>query len=303
MTIPENVTEIADQLFCGCSALKSISVSPAVTKIGKRAFAWTKLEQFEIPKGVTRIEDGVFAYCENLSRVFIPQTVTEINDSAFGGMGGMICVEEGHPVYSSENGALFRDGGKTLMHVPPQEGEKYTVPAQVEYITSYALQRRSMYGLPHWAKITLHSGIRRIDKEAIDAFDISAPLDAHPEQLDKKAFVFRSGSSSLFYNELPIDYVADESVRRRLALGFCLCHDEYDPAYAAGYEAYVRQHMEDLKRLANKQKLEKVQEFLSEMEQADGSSLYQEELMVQGMVIGYGKMPLEERFLPSAFLL
>ena len=266
LTIPENVTEIADHLFFGCSALKSISVSPAVTKIGERAFAWTKLEQFEIPKGVTRIEDGAFAYCENLSRVFIPKTVTEINDSAFCGMGGMICVEEGHPVYSSENGALFRDGGKTLMHVPPQEGKKYTVPAQVEYITSYALQRMSMYDMHPWAKITLHSGIRRIDKEAIDAFSISAPLDAHPEQLDKKAFVFPSDSSPLFYNELPIDYVADESVRRRLALGFCLYHDKYDPAYAAGYEAYVRQHMEDLKRLANKQKLEKVQEFLSEME-------------------------------------
>ena len=36
--------------------------------------------------------------------------------------------------------------------------------------------------------------------------------------------------------------------------------------------------------------------FLDEMEAADGSSLYQEELMLQGMVIGYGKLSLEERF-------
>ncbi len=35
--------------------------------------------------------------------------------------------------------------------------------------------------------------------------------------------------------------------------------------------------------------------FLNEMEAADGSGFYQEELMLQGMVIGYGKLPLEER--------
>lgn len=36
--------------------------------------------------------------------------------------------------------------------------------------------------------------------------------------------------------------------------------------------------------------------FLDEMEAADGSGFYQEELMLQGMVIGYGKLSLEERF-------
>lgn len=36
--------------------------------------------------------------------------------------------------------------------------------------------------------------------------------------------------------------------------------------------------------------------FLDEMEAADGDVFYQEELMLQGMVIGYGKLSLEERF-------
>lgn len=37
-------------------------------------------------------------------------------------------------------------------------------------------------------------------------------------------------------------------------------------------------------------------ELLDEFEKTRESSLYQEELMVWGMVIGYGRMPLEERF-------
>ena len=52
-----------------------------------------------------------------------------------------------------------------------------------------------------------------------------------------------------------------------------------------------------VRELAKKLAKDSGKEFLSEMEQADGSRLYQEEMMVQGMVIGYGKMPLEERFL------
>ena len=36
--------------------------------------------------------------------------------------------------------------------------------------------------------------------------------------------------------------------------------------------------------------------FLEEMEAAEPEGFYQEELMIQGMVIGYAEMPLEERF-------
>ncbi|MCI8506640.1 MAG: DNA alkylation repair protein [Lachnospiraceae bacterium] len=36
--------------------------------------------------------------------------------------------------------------------------------------------------------------------------------------------------------------------------------------------------------------------FFKEVEAADGNGFYQEELMLQGMVIGYAKLPLEERF-------
>ena len=51
-----------------------------------------------------------------------------------------------------------------------------------------------------------------------------------------------------------------------------------------------------VRELAKEVAKENPAEFFKEVEAADGAGLYQEELMLQGMVIGYGKMSLEERF-------
>lgn len=255
------MTCIAENLCYGCSSLQSINIPAAVTRIGAHAFEGTKLKRFELPQGLEQIEDGVFACCEDLESFFIPATVTEISESTFCRMHGEIIVEEGNPVYTSENGALYRDGGKTLMYVQPQADYAFTIPPRVEHITSYALYRSFV-----WRRITLHSGIKNIGDEAIRAAQICAPIGVPPEQIGKNAFCLRRGSDSRTFCELPIDYLPQEAYRRRLALGFCINHARYAPEYAENYMAYIRQNLDTLKSMANKQKLKQVQEFLAEIE-------------------------------------
>ena len=70
-----------------------------------------------IPADVTSIGDYAFAYCSSLES---------------------ICVEEGNEKYSSTDGVLFSDGGKTLVCFPGGRGGQYEIPSSVKTIRAGA---------------------------------------------------------------------------------------------------------------------------------------------------------------------
>jgi hypothetical protein len=90
--IPNSVTGIGDQAFCGCITLESIVIPNSVTSIGNQAFSGCKkLESIVIPNSVTRINYGTFEGCTNLKSVTIGDKVTYIDINAFGRLGNDDC--------------------------------------------------------------------------------------------------------------------------------------------------------------------------------------------------------------------
>ena len=84
ITIPNSVTSIGDEAFCGCESLQNITIPNSVTKIGNHAFGWCKsLQSVAIPNSVTKIGDEAFSDCESLQSVTIPNSETKIGYSAF----------------------------------------------------------------------------------------------------------------------------------------------------------------------------------------------------------------------------
>lgn len=87
--IPDSITEIKDDAFSGYdkgyygSSLVHVDFPKGLTKIGKRAFAYTDLDAVLIPPTVTEIGDGAFNNCDYLESVFIPNSVKTIGDGAF----------------------------------------------------------------------------------------------------------------------------------------------------------------------------------------------------------------------------
>lgn len=66
-TIPDGVTEIADQAFIDCKSLKSVVIPNGVTVIGSWAFnACSSLTSVFIPAGVTKIDNYAFSDCTSL---------------------------------------------------------------------------------------------------------------------------------------------------------------------------------------------------------------------------------------------
>ena len=122
VTIPENVTKIADQAFKKSRNCEKIIIPAGVTEIGKEAFAYcpateiplpagikkiraftfyfSALTRIVIPEGVEEIEDNAFGECHNLESVVIPSSCKKIGEAAFKGCNSLVDVELGEGVES-----------------------------------------------------------------------------------------------------------------------------------------------------------------------------------------------------------
>ena len=83
--IPDNITSIGYDAFCGCSGLTSITIPNSVTTIGQYAFRFcSSLTSVTIPDhSVTTIQSAAFEGCSNLTSITIPKSVNSIGGSAF----------------------------------------------------------------------------------------------------------------------------------------------------------------------------------------------------------------------------
>ncbi|MDY2687320.1 MAG: leucine-rich repeat domain-containing protein [Candidatus Enteromonas sp.] len=103
LTLPEQyqgrkVTQIAENGFEGCRALKEIDIPSSVLTVGNYAFSGcSALSNIVIPESVTSIGNSTFSGCSALSSIVIPNSVTNIGDWAFCGCSSLaeIAIPEG----------------------------------------------------------------------------------------------------------------------------------------------------------------------------------------------------------------
>lgn len=81
--IPESVTEIGASAFNSCSNLASVSIGNSVKSIGRRAFYSSGLISIDIPDSIKIIESETFMNCRNLKSISIGSSVDSIGYDAF----------------------------------------------------------------------------------------------------------------------------------------------------------------------------------------------------------------------------
>ena len=85
ISVPSSIKTVGKNAFAGCSMLRSVSLSSAVS-IGENAFnGCTQLSTVTLGNGLTSLEAGVFKGCKNLSSLTIPDTVVTIAADALSG--------------------------------------------------------------------------------------------------------------------------------------------------------------------------------------------------------------------------
>lgn len=83
IVLPEGITKIPDEAFCGCTSLYEVTVY-GVTKIGKKAFCGcTSLHEVKIFGDLTEIDAKAFYGCKKLKSIDLPIGVRYIRDRAF----------------------------------------------------------------------------------------------------------------------------------------------------------------------------------------------------------------------------
>ncbi len=127
ITIPDSVTSIGDEAFCGCLNLASITIPDSVTSIGDEAFCGcSNLASVTIPDSVNVVKYSAFRDCSSLASVTIGNGVTSIWNYAFEGCSSLAEVYCKSTTPPLVNGDIFFDSPSELkIYVPTENIEAY----------------------------------------------------------------------------------------------------------------------------------------------------------------------------------
>lgn len=132
--IPNTVTAIGENAFCGLDGLTSIEIPDSVTSIGAGAFSFcfNLTGDLTIPNSVTTIGSGAFFQCSGFDGTLtIGSSVTFIGDYAFrkcSGFTGAVSLATTPPELGNEPGwncVVFEQFGTQVLTVPYGCAEAY----------------------------------------------------------------------------------------------------------------------------------------------------------------------------------
>ena len=132
VSIPDSITEIGKNPFCGCTRLSVIKLSgnhPTLDVIGGVLFCKADRRlvcypqgltaaSYSVPRGIATLGDDAFHACESLTAVEIPDTVTSIGDYAFSGCSILTSVSIPESVTSIGKGAFSGCSSLTSVSIP-----------------------------------------------------------------------------------------------------------------------------------------------------------------------------------------
>jgi hypothetical protein len=140
-TIPDGVTNIAEDAFEYCGGLTRVTIADDVTSIGDSAFEYcASLTNVMIPASVTNFGLDVFDYCPSLTA---------------------ITVDTNNLFYSSVDGVLFDESHSTLVVYPGGLAGSNTIPGSVTSIGDGAF-----YSCTGLTGVTIPVGVTNIGNDA-----------------------------------------------------------------------------------------------------------------------------------------
>ena len=103
-----SITSIGNNVFKGCTSLKSVKLPSSVKSIGEYAFyGCTSLTSLNLPNNATSIGQYAFYNCKALSSIELPTKLTSINQYTFYGCTNLTTINVPSNVYSIGNNAFY----------------------------------------------------------------------------------------------------------------------------------------------------------------------------------------------------
>ena len=84
INLPDSINVIGEKAFLGCSSLNSINISDGTSVIGNYAFeGCSSLSEVTIPTAITELGKYAFKDCTGIKNILLPSSITIINDGTF----------------------------------------------------------------------------------------------------------------------------------------------------------------------------------------------------------------------------
>ena len=148
VTVPEEVTSIADRAFRGNGNIKKVIIGPGVKTIGRRAFfSCTSLKEVTIHTGLEELGNGAFENCRALKDIRLPGSLRVIGRNAFHGCGALEEIILPPDIRRIESGTFFFC----------ESLKKVVLPKNLEQIAAAFEECTSL------RKITIPKGVKRIE--------------------------------------------------------------------------------------------------------------------------------------------
>ena len=170
VVIPNSVNTVGYTAFCRCDRMTEVVLPEKDVTYGNECFMTTgltgtlvlpeglrvvsnhmfsnndKLTHVVIPQTVTTLMGDAFSSCDKLERVQLPSSVTTIEGNPFNSCEKIesVTVEEGNPVYGSENNCVINQ----LTHTVVVGCKNSVIPEGVEAIGPYAFGQCGLTHMP-----------------------------------------------------------------------------------------------------------------------------------------------------------
>ena len=195
LVIPDQLTEIKNYAFYGCTCLTSVVIGNSVTSIGEHAFYGcsgltsvefnaencttmgsneypvfnncTALSTVTIGENVKTIPDYAFKGCTGLTSITIPNSVTSIGNRAFYGCTSLkeLRIEDGESTMSlGYNTYNSSKTGKGLFYDCPLE--TLYLGRNLSYNTNYSYGYSPFYNIETLANVTIGKNVTSIGNSA-----------------------------------------------------------------------------------------------------------------------------------------
>ncbi|MBQ9438276.1 MAG: leucine-rich repeat protein [Lachnospiraceae bacterium] len=192
VTIPLNVTRIAEGAFEGNQELRAVSASEGLVSIGNNAFSGCQnLTSVSLPGTVKSIGNFAFSGDKSLSAVSIGNGLEKLGSGVFSGCSSLASVSLGVDELGNAgnfvlyNGAIYNKTGTTLYaYLPGSAASSFSMPEVTEKIMDYAF-----YGAGNLTSISF-SAISEIPAFAFArcASLQSVNIPASVSRIEKQAF-------------------------------------------------------------------------------------------------------------------
>lgn len=117
--LPDTIEKIGHHSFYGCYSLESINIPDSVTEIGMGCFCGCEaLSSVTISCSVSRLPESCFRSCKKLKNILLPENITEIGDFCFSGCTALNSVILGDSLTTIGDCAFYMCSSMTSMYVP-----------------------------------------------------------------------------------------------------------------------------------------------------------------------------------------